>query len=241
MKNNNWNTWQKHIQDVLTDKSFLQFQHFLEQERKQKKICPLKKDVWAVFRETDLKDVKVVILGQDPYHSLLERGGDVVPVAHGFAFSVQKKSPIPPSLRNIYKELKNDLGDELKWIPNHGDISSWAHQGVFLLNTLLTVEAHKPLSHQNKGWEVLTDKVIECISRKPDPVVFLLWGKSAQKKKHLIKGPKNLVLEAAHPSPFSAYNGFFGCRHFSKTNDFLRNNGIQKVDWNIPIEPVKID
>ena len=164
----------------------------------------------------------MVILGQDPYH---EPGQ-----AHGLAFSVNKGIEIPPSLENIYKELHDDLGCS---IPNHGCLTEWASQGVLLLNAVLTVQAHRANSHKGKGWEQLTDTIIQKVNEKEEPVVFILWGSNARSKKQFITSQKHLVLESVHPSPLSAYNGFFGSRPFSKTNRFLEENGIQPIDWQI--------
>ena len=163
-----------------------------------------------------------MILGQDPYHEPDQ--------AYELCFSVQKGVKIPPSLVNIYKELKDDVGTS---IPLHGDLSKWARQGVLLLNTVLTVRAHEANSHANKGWEILTDEIIRQVNNKEDPVVFLLWGRNARNKKALVTNPKHLVLECAHPSPLSAYHGFFGCRHFSKTNEYLIKNHLKPIDWQI--------
>ncbi|MBP3610116.1 MAG: uracil-DNA glycosylase, partial [Lachnospiraceae bacterium] len=174
------------------------------------------------FHFTPLSEVKVVILGQDPYHNIGQ--------AHGLCFSVKPEVEIPPSLVNIYKELQEDLGCR---IPNNGYLVKWAEQGVLLLNTVLTVRAHQANSHQGRGWEQFTDAVIRAVNEKEEPVVFLLWGRPAQMKKNMLTNPKHLILEAPHPSPLSAYRGFFGCRHFSRTNEFLQANGLEPVDWQI--------
>ncbi len=183
---------------------------------------PPKEDVFAAFQYTSLENVKVVILGQDPYHNVGQ--------AHGLCFSVQNGVEIPPSLVNIYQEIHDDVGC---YIPNNGTLTKWAKQGVLLLNTVLTVRAHEANSHRGIGWETFTDRVIEIVNEKNAPVVFLLWGSPAAKKEALLNNPNHLVLKAPHPSPLSAYRGFFGCRHFSKTNEFLEKNGVEPIDWQI--------
>jgi uracil-DNA glycosylase len=183
---------------------------------------PPKEDVFAAFHYTSLENVKVVILGQDPYHNVGQ--------AHGLCFSVQPGVEIPPSLVNIYQEIHDDVGC---YIPNNGTLTKWAKQGVLLLNTVLTVRAHEANSHRGIGWETFTDRVIEIVNEKDAPVVFLLWGSPAAKKEILLNNPKHLVLKAPHPSPLSAYRGFFGCKHFSKTNEFLEKNGVSPIDWQI--------
>ena len=167
--------------------------------------------------------MKVVILGQDPYHGPGQ--------AHGLCFSVPPGIPFPPSLQNIFKELQDDLGLPM---PSSGDLTPWARQGVFLLNAILTVEAHKPASHRGKGWEIFTDRVIQTVSQSRPHVVFMLWGQYARSKKSLIDASRHLILEAAHPSPYSAEKGFLGCRHFSKANAFLQAHGIEPIDWRLP-------
>ena len=180
------------------------------------------KDIFNAFHLTPLSEVKVVILGQDPYH------GDGQ--AHGLCFSVNKGIEIPPSLVNIYKELQMDLGCQ---IPPHGDLTAWARQGVLLLNTVLTVRAHQAFSHRGHGWEEFTDAAIRALNAQDRPMVFMLWGRPAREKKRLLTNPKHLILEAAHPSPLSASKGFFGCRHFSQCNAFLEAHGIAPIDWQI--------
>lgn len=216
------NDWDDVLKDEFEKDYYQELRSFLDKEYKEKTIYPLPQNIYNALRLTPYKDVKVVILGQDPYH---EEGQ-----AHGLAFSVNKGIQIPPSLVNIYKELYDDLGCK---IPNNGYLIKWAKQGVLLLNAVLTVEAHKANSHKGKGWEELTNKIIECVNKKDEAVVYILWGRNARDKKVLINNPKHLVLESAHPSPLSAYNGFFGSRPFSKTNTFLRNNGIKEIDWQI--------
>ena len=194
---------------------------FLASEYRTRTIFPPMYDIFNAFKYCAYEDVKVVILGQDPYH------GDGQ--AHGMAFSVKQGVEIPPSLKNIYKELESDIGFK---IPSHGCLESWEKQGVFLLNTALTVRKGQPLSHRGKGWEIFTDHVISILSAREKPMVFLLWGSNARSKKGLIDTARHLVLEAPHPSPLSAFAGFFGCKHFSKANAFLSQQG-EKVDWRI--------
>jgi len=197
---------------------------FLQSQQEQKRlIYPENGLIFNAFEHTPFNKVKVVIIGQDPYHGANQ--------AHGLSFSVQKGVPIPPSLQNIFKELHAEYPDFQ--FPKHGDLSSWADQGVLLLNATLTVEASKAGSHQNQGWEQFTDQVIQLLSEQRKGIVFLLWGKYAQAKAGLIDQNKHLVLMATHPSPFSAYNGFFGCNHFIKTNEFLENNGEKGIDWKV--------
>ena len=172
--------------------------------------------------DTPLSQVKVVILGQDPYHEEHQ--------AQGMCFSVEQHQEIPPSLVNIYKELQDDLGC---YIPNNGYLKKWADQGVLLLNTVLTVRAHQANSHQGKGWEMFTDAVIQAVNEQDRPIVYLLWGRPAQTKIPMLTNPKHLVLTAPHPSPLSAYRGFFGCKHFSQTNEFLQSHGMEPIDWQI--------
>ena len=188
-------------------------------------IFPPSQDVFNAFHFTPYSEVKAVILGQDPYHNVGQ--------AHGLAFSVKPEimpKDIPPSLKNIYKELHDDLGC---YIPDNGYLKKWADQGVLLLNTVLTVRAHEPASHQGKGWENFTDAVIESLNKSEKPMVFMLWGRPAGEKERMLDNDRHLVLKAPHPSPLSANRGFFGCRHFSKCNDFLRENGIEPIDWQI--------
>ena len=194
----------------------------VNEEYRTKLIFPPAQDIFNAFHLTPLKDVKVVILGQDPYHN----NGQ----AHGLSFSVQKGVDIPPSLVNIYKELHDDLGCT---IPNHGCLTKWAEQGVLMLNTVLTVRAHEANSHRGIGWEQFTDAAIRILDQEDRPIVFLLWGRPAQMKASMLHNPKHLILEAPHPSPLSAYRGFFGCKHFSKANEFLKANGVEPVDWQI--------
>lgn len=192
------------------------------EEYRTRKIYPPAEDIFNAFHFTPLPEVKVVILGQDPYH---EEGQ-----AHGLSFSVRPGVDIPPSLVNIYQELHDDLGC---YIPNNGCLEKWAHQGVLLLNTVLTVRAHQANSHQHIGWEEFTDAAIRVLAGQDRPMAFLLWGRPAQKKKEMITNPKHLVLTSSHPSPLSAYRGFFGSRPFSRINAYLEKNGLQPIDWQI--------
>lgn len=195
---------------------------FINDEYNNKIIFPPKENIFFALKNTPYEYVKVVIIGQDPYHGVGE--------AHGLCFSVNPDIKIPPSLQNIYKEINRDLGCK---IPNNGYLVKWARQGVLLLNSVLTVEKDKPASHQGKGWETFTDKIIVEINKKDTPVVFLLWGNFAKQKQTLITNPKHLVLTSSHPSPFSVRYGFDGCSHFSKTNKFLENNNMAPIDWQI--------
>lgn len=193
-----------------------------EQKAKGKTVLPSESLIFNALKACSLDQLKVVILGQDPYHHPGQ--------AHGLSFSVPHGVKIPPSLRNIYKELANDLGLN---IPNHGNLSSWADQGVLLINAVLTVNAFEPASHKEAGWEAFTDALIEEISKEKENIVFMLWGKFSMSKSSLIDTSKHLVLEAAHPSPFSAHRGFFGCKHFSKANKYLVKKGLEPIDWSI--------
>jgi uracil-DNA glycosylase len=195
---------------------------FIDKEYNTKIIFPPKEKIFEAFKLTPFEQTKVVIIGQDPYHGEGE--------AHGLAFSVNNGIKIPPSLKNIYKEINAEYGYE---IPNTGYLIKWAKQGVLMLNTVLTVEKDKPASHKAKGWEVFTDRVIEELNNSEQPLVFMLWGNYAKSKAQLINNPKHLILESAHPSPFSARNGFFGNNHFKLANDFLEKNGIEQIDWKI--------
>ena len=198
-------------------------QQFVKDERRKYQVFPPDKEVFAALHLTPYEKVSVLILGQDPYHEIGQ--------AHGLCFSVQSDVAIPPSLQNIYKELRDDLGCA---IPNNGCLTAWAEQGVLLLNAVLTVRAHQANSHQGKGWEYFTDAVIRAVNDKPDRVVFVLWGAYARKKKPLIDISRHVIIESAHPSPLSAANGFFGSRPFSKINAALREAGKPEIDWQIP-------
>ena len=216
------NDWDQVLEEEFDKPYYQSLRTFLDKEYSSKTIYPIAKYIYTALKLTSYKDTKVVILGQDPYH---EPGQ-----AHGLAFSVGKNVEIPPSLQNIYKELHDDMGCE---IPNHGYLIDWAKQGVLLLNTVLTVRAHQANSHKGQGWEYLTDSIIEKLNSKDEPVVFILWGANARSKKSLITSPKHMIIESVHPSPLSAYNGFFGSKPFSKTNQFLIKNNINPIDWQI--------
>ena len=221
------NSWQEILKEELDKKYMINLHSFLQIRRKEgHTIFPPNNLIFNAFNHTPFDQVKVVIIGQDPYHGQKQ--------AHGLAFSVQKGMQIPPSLQNIFKELQSEYNDFQ--IPHHGDLSSWADQGVLLMNVTLTVEASKTGSHQNQGWEIFTDRIIQIISEKRNRIVFLLWGKYAQAKAGLIDHNKHLILTAAHPSPFSAYHGFFGCNHFILTNKYLEKNGEKGIDWKVEEE-----
>ena len=217
------NDWDERLKDEFQKEYYLRLRQFLKSEYKNRTIYPNMQNIFEALKLTSFGNTKVVILGQDPYHNEGQ--------AHGLAFSVQNGVGIPPSLLNIYKELKTDCGC---FIPNNGYLVPWAKQGVLLLNTSLTVIANNANSHQNKGWEVLTDHIITLLNEKGTPVVFMLWGSNAKDKMKLITNKKHLILTAVHPSPLSAHRGFFGCRHFSQANAFLEENGLEAIDWQIP-------
>lgn len=214
--------WQKALENEFRQEYYKKLYEKVKEEYNTRQIFPPSKDIFNALHYTPLNEVKVVILGQDPYH------GDGQ--AHGLCFSVQPGIDAPPSLVNIYKELQDDLGC---YIPNNGYLVKWANQGVLMLNTVLTVRAHDANSHRGIGWEQFTDAIIRRLDEEDRPIVFLLWGSPAQKKKVMLHNPNHLVLEAPHPSPLSAYRGFFGCKHFSQTNDFLQKNGLEPIDWQI--------
>lgn len=216
------NYFKEVIERESEENYYKELKGFIDHEYETKTIFPPKDSIFNALRYTPYENVKVLIVGQDPYHGVGE--------AHGLSFSVNVGIKIPPSLKNIYKELNRDLG--LK-IPNNGYLLKWAKQGVMLLNSVLTVEKDKPGSHRGKGWEIFTDKIIEEVNKKEEPVVFVLWGNYAKEKLKLITNPKHLVLTSAHPSPFSCRNGFEGCSHFSKINEFLKKNNLEPIDWQI--------
>jgi len=213
-------SWKALLQDEFDKPYFEALTDFVKKEYGSKTVFPPPKDIFKAFDLCPFDQVKVVILGQDPYHGPGQ--------AHGLCFSVNDTVPPPPSLINIYKEIASDLG---KPVSKSGNLERWAKQGVFLLNAILSVVAHQPTSHQNKGWEEFTDAVIRLISEKKEHVVFMLWGKYAISKAWMIDGKKHLVLTAPHPSPLSAHRGFFGCKHFSKANEFLKAHGFTPVEW----------
>ncbi len=211
--------WKKWMNEEFNQPYFKNLEAFLNAQTKHKTIYPPKKDWFNAFDLCDINDVKVVILGQDPYHGPNQ--------AHGLSFSTLNEK-LPPSLKNIYKELSVDLNIE---IPKTGNLTPWAKQGVLLLNTILTVEASRPLSHKNKGWEIFTQKIIAQINLLDQPVVFILWGNHAKSYKQILNNPKHLILESVHPSPFSARLGFFGSKPFSQTNAFLEAQNVKPIDW----------
>ena len=216
------NEWDALLQDEFQKDYYQQLRAFLTEEYKSGPVYPPKEDIFNALKYTSYSDVKLVILGQDPYHGPGQ--------AHGMCFSVRPGVPMPPSLQNIFKELHDDIGI---FPPKTGYLVPWAREGVLLLNTVLTVRDGQPNSHKNQGWEQLTDRIITLLGEREHPIVFLLWGSHARKKKELIHAPHHLILECAHPSPLSAHRGFFGCEHFSKANQFLYDHGIDPVDWNV--------
>ena len=216
------NDWDELLKEEFSKDYYLQLRKFLVEEYNHNTVYPNMHDIFNALRYTSYQNTHVLLLGQDPYHGPNH--------AHGLCFSVKKGVTPPPSLRNIYQELANELGCS---IPEHGELTKWTSQGVLMLNTCLTVRRGQPNSHAGKGWEILTDKIISLINDKEDPVVFLLWGRNAQSKEKLITNPQHLILKCAHPSPFSAYNGFFGCNHFKMTNAFLKEHGLKEIDWQI--------
>lgn len=213
-------TWDEILKEEFSSPSYQSLREFLKTEYSTRVIFPEMHSIFNALKAVSLDKVRVVILGQDPYH---EQGQ-----AMGLSFSVPKGVKIPPSLVNIYKEITSETGVAM---PNHGDLSGWASQGVLLLNSVLTVREHLAFSHKNKGWEIFTDGVIRKISSLRTGVVFMLWGAPSRAKKTLIDGSKHLILESAHPSPLSAYNGFFGCNHFNRCNEYLSRNGYQPINW----------
>ena len=216
---NEWNTL---LKDEFTKDYYQKLRKFLIEEYKTKTIYPNMNDIFNALHFTDYNNVKVVILGQDPYHGPNQ--------SHGLSFSVKPGVKIPPSLKNIYKELHNDIGC---YIPNNGYLKKWADQGVLLLNTVLTVRGGEANSHKNKGWELFTDKIISTLNERKDPIVFILWGNNAIAKKKLITNPQHYIIESVHPSPLSASRGFFGSKPFSKTNEFLKKINKDTIDWQI--------
>lgn len=215
------NSWDALLKCEFESEYYAKLRGFLKKEYSSRVIYPDMNDIFNALKATDYHDVRVVILGQDPYHGAGQ--------AHGMCFSVKKGVEPPPSLKNIYKELQSDMGIAP---PSHGYLGDWAKNGVLLLNTVLTVREGAAASHRGQGWEILTDRIITLLNERSTPMVFMLWGRPAREKKKLITNPKHLVLECAHPSPLSAYNGFFGCRHFSKAKEFLNKNGMD-IDWRI--------
>ena len=216
------NDWDEILKDEFTQDYYLSIRRFLASEYKNHTVYPDMYDIFNALKYTSYADVKVVIVGQDPYHEPNQ--------AHGLSFSVKKGVAVPPSLQNIYKELESDLGIKA---PPHGDLTAWAKEGVLLLNATLTVRAGMANSHQGIGWQIFTDRIISLLDKKSEPIVFLLWGANAKRKTELLHNPKHLILTSAHPSPLSAFRGFFGSRPFSRINAFLKANGRTPVRWEL--------
>ncbi len=216
------NDWDAVLASDFESENYLNLRKFLKYEYQNATVYPDMYHIFEALKLTPLQNVKVVILGQDPYHGPGQ--------AHGLCFSVQDGTAFPPSLQNIFKELEQEFGFPF---PQSGDLSAWGKEGVLLLNTTLTVRACSPMSHAGKGWEEITDAIIRAVASKKEPVVYLLWGAHARSKKALIDNPSHLILESVHPSPLSAYRGFFGCGHFAKANEFLAQNGVSPVRWNL--------
>ena len=216
------NQWDNLLGDEFQKEYYLKLRRILAKEYQTTTIYPDMYDIFNALKYTDYPDVKAVILGQEPYHGVGQ--------AHGLCFSVRKGVEPPPSLKNIFKEIQDELGIAP---PNHGELTKWAKEGVLLLNTALTVRAGMANSHRGLGWEILTDRIIELLNEREEPIVFLLWGANAKQKSALITNPQHLVLKCAHPSPLSAYNGFFGCGHFKMCNDFLTSVGRTPIDWSL--------
>lgn len=216
------NDWLPAVNEEFKKPYYKELYNFVKEEYSKTVVYPPAEDIFNAFHFTPLSKVKVVVLGQDPYHNPNQ--------AHGLSFSVLPGNDTPPSLQNIYKELESDLGC---YIPNNGYLKKWADQGVLLLNTVLTVRAHQANSHQGRGWEQFTDAIIRAVNEQDRAVVYMLWGRPAQSKIPMLDNPKHLILKAPHPSPLSAYRGFFGCKHFSQANEFLVQNGMEPIDWRI--------
>ena len=216
------NQWDELLCEEFKKEYYLKLREFLKIEYANYRIFPSMYDIFNALKYTDYKDVKVVILGQDPYHEIGQ--------AHGLCFSVLDHVPLPASLKNIFKELTTDLNIPY---PKTGNLTKWAKQGVLLLNTVLTVREHYANSHKNKGWEIFTKQVIELLNKRDEFIIFVLWGNDAKQKKSLITNPKHFILTASHPSPLSAFNGFFGCKHFSKINEILQKNHQLPIDWSL--------
>lgn len=215
-------SWKEILQEQFNSSYFISIKEFLVEEKQKFTVYPPGSLIFNAFNLTPFHAARVVIIGQDPYHGAGQ--------AHGLCFSVPRGTSVPPSLVNIFKEINEDLGIP---VPKHGNLEKWARQGVLLLNATLTVRANQAGSHQKKGWETFTDAVISQLSKQRVGLIFLLWGKFAQDKESLIDTQKHYILKAAHPSPYSAYNGFFGCRHFSRTNEILRRHGLPEIDWSV--------
>lgn len=216
------NDWDEILKNEWQKPYYLKLREYLKSEYSHHTVYPKAENIFNALKYTSFENTRCVIIGQDPYHGPSQ--------AHGLCFSVEKGTALPPSLVNIFKEYQDDLHYPA---PHSGNLTKWAQNGVLLLNTVLTVRRASPLSHRGHGWEILTDEIIKKLDRKKEPVVFLLWGSPAQQKARIITNPVHLKLATAHPSPLSAYRGFFGCRHFSKTNEFLRQNGLREIDWRL--------
>lgn len=216
------NDWLEPLKPEFSKPYYKELYKKVQEEYNTKLVFPPADDIFNAFHFTPLSEVKVVIIGQDPYHNVGQ--------AHGLCFSVKPDVDIPPSLVNIYKELKEDLGC---YIPDNGYLEKWAKQGVLMLNSVLTVRAHQANSHQGMGWEKFTDAVIRAVNEQDRPIVYMLWGRPAQNKAKSVNNPKHLLLKAPHPSPLSAHRGFFGCKHFSQANEYLKKNGLEPIDWQI--------
>ena len=216
------NEWDEILKGEFTKDYYIKLHNFLKEEYIRYNIYPGMYDIFNSLKYTSYSDIKAVILGQDPYHGAGQ--------AHGLCFSVKEGVTPPPSLKNIFKELNSDLGLQQ---PQSGELTKWTKEGVLLMNTVLTVREGEPNSHKGKGWEIFTDNVISILNQREKPIVFLLWGANARSKTGLITNPQHKILECAHPSPLSAYNGFFGCRHFSETNEFLLKMGMDQIDWSL--------
>ena len=216
------NDWDLYLDEEFQKEYYLNLREYLKAEYSSRRIYPSMYDIFNALKYTSYSDTRVVILGQDPYHGPGQ--------AHGLCFSVKRGVEPPPSLKNIFKELNLEYGMPT---PDCGELTGWAKQGVLLLNTTLTVREGSPQSHKGHGWEILTDRIISILNKKSTPIVFILWGGNARAKKTLITNPSHLILETVHPSPLSAYNGFFGCNHFIKANEFLRAHGLKEIDWSL--------
>ena len=216
------NDWNEVLSDVMASEKFLKLKEFLTEEYANNVIYPTKENIFTALNLTSYKDVKVVIIGQDPYHEPNQ--------AHGLAFSVLEGIKLPPSLKNIYKEIESDLGIVMS---GTGNLTPWAEQGVLLLNNVLTVKAHEANSHKGAGWEFFTDKIVEKLNEREEQIIFVFWGNNAKSKQKLITNPNHVVLMGPHPSPLSAYHGFFGCKHFSKINEILKSNNKKEIDWKL--------
>ena len=216
------NNWDQHLDEIKQNPKVKNLITFLEDEYKNNVVYPPKEEIFTALKLTDYNDVRVVIIGQDPYHEPNQ--------AHGLAFSVLEGIKLPPSLKNIYKEIESDFGYKMS---GTGNLENWAKQGVLLLNNVLTVKAHEANSHKGRGWEYVTDKLVEKLNEREEMIIFVFWGNNAKSKHKLITNPNHVILTAPHPSPLSAYHGFFGCKHFSKINEILRNNDKKEINWQL--------